>query len=84
MNNTMQVEDEEFTSPDGRLKIKGAKPGTWNVIQVGGAKMYLHDRLSVEVASTLSLWEDLANVGNGSIKITRDENYDIVGIAVRR
>jgi hypothetical protein len=84
MNNTMQVEGEEFTSPDGRIKISGAKDGTWKVIQVGGAKMFLHDRLSVEVASTLSIWEDLANTGNGPVKITRDENYDIVGIAVRR
>lgn len=84
MNNTMQVESEEFISPDGRIKLSGAKSGTWKVIRVGGAKMYLHDRLSVEVASTLSIWEDLSNTGSDPVKITRDENYDIVGIAVRR
>ena len=82
MNNTIQVESEEFISPDGRIKLSGAKPGTWKVIQVGSAKMYLHDRLSVEVASTLSIWEDLPDTCR-PVKITRDENYNIVGIAIK-
>lgn len=82
--NTMQVGGEEFTSPDGTLKVAGAKAGTWRIIRLGRSEMYLHNKLSVEVASSLSIWEDVANTGAGAVKITRDENYEVVGIAVRK
>lgn len=84
MNNTMQVDGEEFTSPDGRLKIDGVKSGTWRIIEIGGARLFLHDKLSVEVASALSIWEEQADTGLGSVKLTRDENDEVVGIAVKR
>lgn len=81
--NTMQVETEEFESPDGLLKVTGAKPGTWRIIDMGRSKMYLHNNLSVEVAASLAIWEEQANA-NGSVKVTRDAEHDVVGIAIRR
>jgi len=81
-SNSMQVEDE-FVSVDGKVKLPGAKVGTWKVISVGQSKMYLHSSLSVEVASSLALWEDVEGFTD-TVKLTRDIDGLIVGVAIRK
>lgn len=75
------------TSPSVTLKSRGGKvtvkevlTGPWTKYSVGTEELYLHSKLGVDTATALCIWEDL----NDDLKVTRDENNKVVGVAVRR
>lgn len=67
-------------TPEGVTEVKNVQKGNWTKYEVGTEELYLHDKLSIVVATKLSLWEEL----NGNIKVTRDDKEKVIGLAVRK
>ena len=71
---------DSFKVPDSPLVVQDTEPGHWRVYSVRRSKIFLHERLSLEVATSLAVWEDL----DKDVKITKSENDTVIGIALRR
>lgn len=74
-HSTFQVE-----SPKGLVEVKNVQKGNWTKYEVGTEELYLHDQLSIVVATKLSLWEEL----NNNVKITINDKDKVIGFAVRK
>lgn len=79
---TLTVTSPTFTlkSRDGKVTVEKVLTGPWTKYSVGTEELYLHSKLGVESATTLCLWEDV----NDSLKVTRDEDDKVVGVAVKK
>ena len=57
------------------LPIKDVESGTWYKYSFDTSEMFLHERLGLEVAAALAIWDDLKE-----LKVTRNEHDKIIGI----
>lgn len=73
----VQVSDQ--IAIDAKTAVDNVESGVWTVHDFGDSKLYLHQRLGIEVASTLAIWENL----DAKIKVTKNESDRIIGIAIR-
>jgi len=73
----VSVEEWDFAMQE--LKVQGWLSGKWIDYVVGKQKFSLHETLGLEVATHLSIWEEL----NDTSQITRNENGLIIGIVTK-
>lgn len=77
---SIYVKGTVLAIPDTKIAVENVLPGAYVKFGWGNAWLYLHVPLSVEVATTLSIWEDLRY----GIKITKNESDKVIGIAIPR
>lgn len=76
----LQLKSNRFDveSASGFFTVKGLLRGTWTRYEDGTEELYLHNRLGINAASRLPLWEELTP----EVKVTKNEDDKIIGIAV--
>lgn len=68
-----------LTSPAGKVEVKEILTGSWTLYSVDKEVLILHSKLGIQAATVLCLWEDIRE----DVKVTRDENDKVIGVAVR-
>ena len=74
--NTIKITGNAFIIPGTKIQLKDVESGNWYLYTDEKSEMYLHERLGLEAATSLCLWED-----RGLLKVTKNEYDHVVGIA---